>query len=58
MGLFLRSTPADKNMLKVNKKGMFQERYSGAFMISLENIFEVCDEDQFSQIFRSLYKQQ
>ena len=29
------STPADKNMFKVDKKGMFQ--------VCLENIFEVCD---------------
>ena len=27
-------------MCKVSKKGLFQECYSGVFMISLENIFE------------------
>ena len=37
------SIPADKSMFKVDKKGMFQECYSGVFMITLENIFEVCD---------------
>ena len=26
-------------MFKVSKKGLFQECYSGVFMISLENIF-------------------
>ena len=36
-------TPADKNMFKVDNKGMFQEYYSGVFIINLENIFEVRD---------------
>ena len=36
------STPTDKNMFKIDKKGMFQECDSGVFMIGLENIFEVC----------------
>ena len=36
-------TKADKNMFKVDKKEMFQEWSSGLFIISLENIFEVCD---------------
>ena len=30
-------------MLKVDNKEMFQECYSGAFIISSESIFEVCD---------------
>ena len=34
---------ADKNMFKVDNKGMFQECYSGVLMIRLENIFEVYD---------------
>ena len=38
----------DKNMLKIDKKGMFQERYAGVFIISLKNIFEVCDGVWFS----------
>ena len=37
------NNPADKNTFKVDNKRMFQERYSGTFIISLENIFEVCD---------------
>ena len=37
------NTPADKNIFKVDKKGMFQECYSEDFMISLKNIFKVCD---------------
>ena len=36
-------TTADKNMFKVDNKEMFQEWSSGLFIISLENIFEVCD---------------
>ena len=31
-------------MFNVDKKGMFQECYSGVFMITLENIFAVCEE--------------
>ena len=34
-------------MFKVEKKGMFQECLSGVFMISLENIFEICAESDF-----------
>ena len=37
---------------------MFQERYSGVFMVGLEYIFEVCNIVWFSEIFKSLYKQQ
>ena len=40
------STPADKNMFKVDK--MVQECYSGVFIISLDNIFEVCGGVWFS----------
>ena len=36
-------TVADRNMFKVDKKGMFQGCYSGIFKINLENIFEVYD---------------
>ena len=35
-------TPLDKNIFKVNNKGMFQECYSGVFIITLDNGFEVC----------------
>ena len=38
-----KNTPAHRNMLKVDNKGMFQECYFGVFIICLENIFEVCD---------------
>ena len=38
------NNPADKNMFKVDNKWMFQECYSGVFIINLENIFEFCDE--------------
>ena len=30
-------------MFKVDNKGIFQECYSVVFIITLENIFEVCD---------------
>ena len=40
--LLMKIPQQTKNMFKVNKKGMFQECYSGVFMFSLENIFEVC----------------
>ena len=46
--------PADKNILKIDNKGMFQECYSGVFIISLEIIFEAHDGICFSYIFRSL----
>ena len=36
-------TPADKSKFKVDNQEMFQEYYSGVLIISLENIFEVCD---------------
>ena len=42
------NTPADKNMFKADNKVMFQECYSGVFMISLKNIFEICDGVWFS----------
>ena len=35
------------DMFKIDK-GMFQERYLGVFIISLENIFEVCNRIRFS----------
>ena len=41
-------SPAGKNMFKVDIRGMFQERYSGIFIISVENIFEVFGEVWFS----------
>ena len=37
-------------MFDVNNKGKFEECYSGVFIISLENIFEVCDEVWFDFI--------
>ena len=40
--LLMKVPQQTKNMFKVDKKGMFQECYLGAFMIRLENIFEVC----------------
>ena len=35
---------------------MFQECYSGVFVISLEKTFEVCDEVLVSEIFKCFYK--
>ena len=41
--LFLMKVPQQtKTCSKSTKKVMFQECYSGVFMISLESIFEVC----------------
>ena len=37
-------TLPEKNMLKVvDNKEMFQECYLGVFIITLENLFDVCD---------------
>ena len=41
--LFLLKISSRQKHVQSKKKGMFQERCSGAFMISSENIFEVCD---------------
>ena len=45
---FPENSPADKNMFKDNKKGIFQECYSAVFLMCLENIFKVCDGVWFS----------
>ena len=40
-------TPADKNMFKVDSKGMFQECYSGDFIISLKIFLKSVTESNF-----------